>query len=296
MYNDDPDWIVFFNLMRCLYREHPVKLNIAGTIDSIAKIDTDVLNRCYRAYYRPGNMVFVLAGKMDPDLVSRIIRKDGGNRAPDPKGMLNDRKIIEKDLSPSQMLLTQQMVVARPKVLLGFKEHDLEGGGSEQQSREIMTQMVIEILFGKSSSTYEKLYQEGTIDDTFSAYYSGYLDFGFSILGVDTDTPDRFQDRIREQLLGTLKDGISSSDFERQKNKYLGKFIRTFNSIKSSAYSLLNFTFKGLYPQQVMEIIERITLDDLNNRLRRHLNPDEMVCSTVEPMEADHRSVEEKIS
>ncbi|PMZ61504.1 insulinase family protein, partial [Pseudomonas sp. FW306-2-11AA] len=43
MTNDNPEWRVFFNMLRCMYHEHPVKIDIAGTVESIAKIDADLL-------------------------------------------------------------------------------------------------------------------------------------------------------------------------------------------------------------------------------------------------------------
>ena len=47
MYDDDPDWRVFFGLLGCLYARHPVRDNIAGSVESIARIDAATLRRCY---------------------------------------------------------------------------------------------------------------------------------------------------------------------------------------------------------------------------------------------------------
>lgn len=286
MYNDDPDWIVFFNLMKCLYREHPVRQNIAGTLDSIARIDTEALHRCYKAFYRPKNMALVLVGRMDPEAIAEIIHADGAGRDTDFESLLNLPRIEEKDPRPKDRFISHSMVVARPKVLMGFKDLDNLGNGYRLQAKEVVTQMVIDILLGKSSSFYEKLYSEGIIDESFSAYYSGYIDFGFTLMGGDTDEPARFKDRILELLDHAVKESIDEASFLRQKNKYLGKFIRTFNSIESTAFSLLNFHFKGISPTQVMEIIENIQMDDLHERLQRHFDQEQMAFSIIEPVAA----------
>jgi predicted Zn-dependent peptidase len=287
MYDDDPDWNVFFNLMGCLYREHPVNQNIAGDLSSIRKIDTRLLDRCYRAFYRPGNMVLVLVGKMDKDEMIQVIHEDGKHREVDGTG-LNERFIVESDPSPKCLSAHQRMVVARPKVLMGFKDCDFSLEGAKLQRKEIVTQMVLDILFGKSSRNHEQLYREGTIDDSFSAYYSGYTDFGFTGIGGDTDQPDRFRSRLEEVLKNTIERGIEEEDFLRQRNKYLGKFIRTFNSVEGTALTLMNFYFKKVTPSQVIDIIQRVTCEDLNARLRGHFDTHQMAFSVIEPMESTH--------
>jgi predicted Zn-dependent peptidase len=53
MYEDNADWRVFFNLLNALYVNHPVKIDIAGTVDSISKITKDALHKCYNTFYHP---------------------------------------------------------------------------------------------------------------------------------------------------------------------------------------------------------------------------------------------------
>jgi len=282
MYNDDPDWIVFFNLMKCLYKEHPVRQNIAGSLESIREINPEVLLQCYNAYYRPGNMILMVSGNIDPEEINTIICEDAATREKDDGG-LNDRMLKETDTTLQAKSMSQKMVVARPKILIGFKDHELLSDGYAVQKRDVISQMVIDILFGKSSSNYDELYDQGVIDDTFTAYYSGYNDFGFSLMGGDSEEPDQFQEHILKILDKETKRGVNPKSFDRQKNKYLGKIIRTFNSVESVAYSMMNFYFKGLSPSDVIKTIESITIEDLNLRLKSHFITDQAACSLIEP-------------
>lgn len=282
MYNDDPDWIVFFNLMKCLYREHPVRQNIAGSLESIREINPEVLQSCYKAFYRPGNMVLVVSGHIDPEAIEKLVCDDAVSREKDDGG-LNRRMLVESDPSIETKIMSQKMVVARSKILLGFKDRELTGDGCALQKRDVSTQMVIDILFGKSSNNYDELYNDNVIDDTFTAYYSGYNDFGFSLVGGDTEEPERFQENILRILDKEADRGIDPKSFARQKNKYLGKIIRTFNSVESVAYSMMNFYFKGLSPSDVIKTIESITIDDLNARLKSHFTQEQAACSLIEP-------------
>ena len=50
MTNDNPEWLVFFNMLSGMYHSHPVKIDIAGTVESISHIDADLLYRCYNTF------------------------------------------------------------------------------------------------------------------------------------------------------------------------------------------------------------------------------------------------------
>ena len=72
MTEDDPDWRVYEGLMTCLYRESPVRVPVAGTVESIRAITPQVLYDCHRAFYVPGNMVLVCVGDVELDQVARL--------------------------------------------------------------------------------------------------------------------------------------------------------------------------------------------------------------------------------
>ena len=72
MYDDYPSWAVYMNAMKCMYKNNPVRLDIAGSIESISKIDKEVLYKCYNTFYHPSNMVMCFAGDFKPeDLIRR---------------------------------------------------------------------------------------------------------------------------------------------------------------------------------------------------------------------------------
>ena len=76
MYDDDPEWCVFFNMLKAMYVNHPVRRDIAGTVESIAKIDKDLLYYCYNIFYHPENMVLFMTGNIDIDKIPEIIDKN----------------------------------------------------------------------------------------------------------------------------------------------------------------------------------------------------------------------------
>ena len=41
MIEDDPDWVVFMDLMQALYEKHPVRVSVAGSAESISHITAE---------------------------------------------------------------------------------------------------------------------------------------------------------------------------------------------------------------------------------------------------------------
>ena len=54
MYDDSPDWRLLNALFRCLYADHPLRDDIAGTVESIAEITPAMLYDSCKAFYAPG--------------------------------------------------------------------------------------------------------------------------------------------------------------------------------------------------------------------------------------------------
>ena len=75
MYRDSPEWIVTANLLQAMYHVHPVRVDIAGTEESIAEIDAALLRRCYDRFYRAQNMVLSVAGCFDEEAVLEAAEK-----------------------------------------------------------------------------------------------------------------------------------------------------------------------------------------------------------------------------
>ena len=75
MYDDDPGWQLYMNAMDCMYKENPIKIDIAGTVESISKITPDVLYKCYNTFYNPANMTMVVCGDFEPEKLLEEIKK-----------------------------------------------------------------------------------------------------------------------------------------------------------------------------------------------------------------------------
>ena len=75
MYDDDPGFQLYLNTLKCLYSKCPIRIDIAGSIDSIAPINPDILYKCYNTFYNPSNMVLVVCGNFEPQNILEEIKK-----------------------------------------------------------------------------------------------------------------------------------------------------------------------------------------------------------------------------
>ncbi|ORX24037.1 peptidase M16 [Thermoanaerobacterium sp. PSU-2] len=278
MYDDDPSWRLFFNMLGGLYRQHPVKIDIAGTIESISRIDKDILYKCYNTFYHPSNMVLFAVGDVDVDKVAEIV-----NDSVKTEKRNGEIKRIYPD-EPTKInknYVEQKMSVSMPLFNIGFKDNDIGYGGKRLLKKDITTQICLEILAGRSSDLYEKLYNDGLIDTTFDVEYVGEVDHGYSIIGGQSVDPEAVKKALIAKISSINK--VDDGDFYRIKKKILGRFVKSFNSVESIAHNFISYYMKDINILDFTSVIEDITPDDVLNRFKTHFNEDNCVLSVVKP-------------
>jgi predicted Zn-dependent peptidase len=282
MYDDDPDWRLFFGLLTCLYAKHPVRDNIAGSVESIAAIDAATLRRCYELFYHPRNLCLAVAGSLDPADIAARVEADQAGRPAD-RLPAHVRSLVDEPAAVSAARYEVQLPVARPRVLLGIKEQVLGGSGLDVTRRELSTRILIDILFGRSSAAFERLYEEGHIDETFSASHSAEASFGFTTIGGDTDDPERLERALRDVLSDALARGLDREAFGRIRRKLHGSMLQGLDSPENVAYSLLSDHFRGVTPFVALQLVDSLSLDDLHRRLAEHVREDALAVAVVRP-------------
>ncbi len=282
MYDDDPDWRIFFGLLGCLYEKHPVRDNIAGSVESIAEIDAATLRRCYDLFYHPRNMCLTVSGALDPEVVAAIVEEDQAARPEDPLAP-HVRGTSDEPLLPVRDRHEEELAVSRPRFLMGVKETVLGGGPLDVARRQLATRIVLDALFGRATTTFESLYADGLVDESFSASYSGEPGFGFSMLGGDTDDPEALEARLRETLVRARRDGLGTDALKRVRQKIYGQLLRSLDSTENVAFGLMTDHFHGLQPFAALDLVEQITAEELDRRLAEHFREDAFAVSVVRP-------------
>lgn len=282
MYEDNPGWRVFFNALKGMYFEHPVKIDIAGTIESIQNIDKETLYKCYNTFYNPKNMVLVTVGDISFDNVIEVVNKV------ERKGLESEEKIIrlfpEEKKGVLEKYVEESLITSMPLLAIGFKEEDLGYDGESLVKRELVTNILIDMLFGESSEFYQKLYNEGLIDGSFGGNYSGYKDYGHSIISGQTNKPEVVADKIISHIKNRKTSGLSKEDFIRIKKKSVGLNLMGFNSIEYIGNNFVNYYFLDFSFLDYLDICEKISYEDILNRLQTHFIEGNYVLSVVKPI------------
>jgi predicted Zn-dependent peptidase len=282
MYDDNPDWRLYFGLIQNLYRNHPVKIDIAGTIESISHITKDWLYECYNTFYHPSNMLLFITGPVDPDAFMKQVRDNQAKK--DYKEMPEiKRKFEEEPVPVAEKKQVMEMNVQTAKCLVGIKAINVQQTGDELLKNELTMNVLLDLLFGKSSKNYTQLYNDGLIDDTFSFDYSQEQGFGFAMVGGDTREPDKLAEQL-EQMLLSAKSGtlFSEEELERNKKKKIGSFLRAVNSPEYIANQFTRYAFNNMNLFDVVPTLEKITLDDVKALASEVISEDRFsVCQVL---------------
>ena len=278
MYQDNPGWRLFFGLIESMYAKHPVRIDIAGTPESIDQITADDLYTCYRTFYHPSNMVLFVVGNIDPAETLVLIK---ANQA---KKDYTDRPAIERDYGTEPQEVAKkrfelELDVKTPKVLIGYKDSSL--GGQEQLRRELTSELLLHLLFDQTSSTYLELYEDGLIDDTFSFDYSSEEEFAFATFGMETEDPDRFI-AAYEKLLA-VRPEFEETEVVRKRNMMQGKFLRSLNSPEFIANQFSRHALAGTNLFTLPTLIASITKEEIEARFDELFALENRAISIVKP-------------
>ena len=262
MYDDNPDWRLYFGVIENMYANHPVKIDIAGTIESITKITKELLYECYETFYHPSNMLLFIVGPVDQEKIMEQVRENQEKKTFQPPSQIQ-RFIYDEPGHVAQADRLIPMNVQMSKCLVGIKAKNIGLTGRDKLKHELSMNVLFDLLFGKSSPHYERLYSEGLIDETFSFDYTEEQEFGFAVVGGDTSTPDRLAHEIKNIMLSFSNQSINEKDLERVKKKKIGGFLRSLNSPEYIANQFTRYAFNKMSLFDAVPVLEALTGDDV---------------------------------
>ncbi|HHV93201.1 MAG TPA: insulinase family protein [Firmicutes bacterium] len=281
MYEDNPSVRVYNNLLQAMYHYHPVREKIAGTIESVAAITPRILYRCHSTFYHPENMILFAIGNIDPEKVVRAVesrlRADGHA----VQGTIR-RVYPSEPESVKEARIEEQMSVARPLCYLGFKDNQL-ASGDELLQRQLAASLSLQILFGKTSALYNRLYESGLIDNSFTSYYTAEESFAYSIVGGVTPDPLKLEEAILAGLKEARENGIAQEEFGRQKRKSIGGFLYALNSLDFIANNFISTRFRGSSLFSYLDVLQNLRIEDVERCLEEQLIEERLSVSIIWP-------------
>ena len=279
MTEDEPDYAVYYNLMKALYQHNPLRDSVAGTVESIAQITADTLYNCHSVFYNPSNMVLCVAGDVDPEKIVAKARKI----LPKEPGEVPRRDYgPQETLTPLTKKAEQKMEVSIPIFLIGAKSSPV-GEGRDYFRQELVANLALEVMAGRSSPLYLKLYGEGLINSSFSAAYEAAAGAFYTMAGGESSDPGKVFDRYSAEAGRLAAAGVDVSLFDRQKRAMTGRQLRALNSFDAVCYGTARGYFRGYDAFDAVELINGLTPEDVNAFIRTNLSPGSMALSVVNP-------------
>ncbi|MBR4723184.1 MAG: insulinase family protein, partial [Clostridia bacterium] len=187
MYDDNAPWRLFFNFLGLLYHNNPVKLDIAGTVSSIAKINEELLYKCYNTFYNLSNMTLFVTGNLDPEKTLSVIKSNIKNSKPYSEEI--KRIYPDEPKTVAGKFKTQKISVATPMFMIGWKDNDVGFSGKRLLKKSIEMEILLELIFGKGSKLYNELYREGLINQSFSCEYAPQESYAYTMIEGQSPNP-----------------------------------------------------------------------------------------------------------
>jgi predicted Zn-dependent peptidase len=262
-----------------MFAEHPVRVPIAGTVESIGEITAQTLYDCHRAFYDPSNMTLCVVGDVDP---SRVVQIAQEILPPTPGGVSARNYGAAEPRAVAKPYISRTMDVSMPMFMLGFKCDPTEPG-REALRRALLADLAAELLMGESSPLYNRLYEEGLIDAGFSCGYETVKSACILSASGDSRDPEAVRDAILEEAARLVREGADEALFERLKKSEFGRRLRELDSFEAICYRMAETCFDGAEYYDFPDLYDTLSVEQAVDFLREAITPERMTLAVILP-------------
>jgi len=280
MNEDAADSRLFEALMQSMYHEHPIRVPILGTSETIRKITPELLHDCHRAFYTPGNMMLCVVGDVEPDRVAEIAEEMLGR---EKKSVGQKLRPWNEDMTPVNGGGEMEMEVAMPMFNIAFKAEPT-GKGEAAIRQEIVADLAAEVLFGESSRLYLKLYEEGLIDSSFGGGFETIDGMAMLLCSGDSYDADKVREAIVQEAKEIVREGIDPAVFRRMKRSAFGRRVRDLDSFDSTCFRLCAYKLSDFDYFEFPRVYESVEVGEIQEFLRRVVRRKRCVRGVVNPI------------
>lgn len=280
MKEDEPADLVHEVFAEALFPSHPLGLEVLGDEDSITAMSREDIIGFFRHHYRPANMVFAAAGRLDHDAILRGIesRFDGVRGGETPARVA--------PVSPPVRLVVNRRPTEQAHIVIGMRSLPREDEG-----RYALAALNHVLGGGLSSRLFQKIREERGMVYSVYSYRAAFDDCGMLAVYAGT-MPGKAKEVV--SLIGAemddiLEHGVSERELVVAKGHLKGEMAL---SLEDSAARMSRIGRSQLVHEGVRSVddlrarIEAVTLDDVAAVARRVL-ADERVLAVVGPFVED---------
>ena len=283
MYADSADSVVMEEMNRGLYHHHPIRVSIAGTVESIQDITAEVLYDCHKAFYHPANMTLCVVGDVDAEEVAAI----AGEILPREKSPV---AVPDFGLPEPQTALTavsrREMDVAMTTFQLAFKCPP-PAKGKDHAHQELVAEIAAEMLFGQSSQLYQWLYEDGLIDSSFGGGEEFTAGTAMLTCGGDSRDPEEVRNCIINEAKFLAENGLDQAAFDRIKRSFLGIRFKDLTSFDGTCFRLVAYSMEDHDYFDFPSIFQEVTIEEVRQFIADNVRPEKCALSIVDPRRKD---------
>lgn len=276
MYDDDPGFQLYLNTMKCLYSKNPIRLDIAGSIESISGINPDMLYKCYNTFYNPSNMVLCVAGNFKPEEILKEIKK----RLKPSENIGEIKRIYEEEPDEiCQNYMEKNMSISMPIFMIGIKDKIVK---TEEKVKRLMAiQIILNMLIGKSSDLYKTLYDNQDLTAEPDLDYEFSRNYAHILIGGQSNNPQKVKDMLITEIEKLKNNGLDEKTFTRIKRKMYGAYVTDYNDISNVARMFLSDTIKGINTFDYINKYEEVTIEYVSEVLNDVFDESKIALSVI---------------
>ena len=280
MYDDSPDWRVMFNMLEGMYKNHPVKIDIAGTVESIAQITAEKLYDIYNVFYNLNNMVLCVSGNVTVEQVLKTAEK---MLKPCEKHNITNY-FEDEPYEVVQPYVEQTFPVSMPLFNLGFKENARKQLNEKQLAQ---TDILLSMIASNTSTLYRELMDSNLINSSFS--YELFEGPGYCsvIFGGESRAPKQAAEMIKQYITKIKNEGLNRSEFSIAQKAVYGDAISSLNSVSSISNAIADYHFNGNELFSYIDAVATTTFEEVSIRLHEMLDVCNCTLSVVKQPEAE---------
>lgn len=278
MYDDSPDWRLLNALFRCLYNDHPLRDDIAGTVDSIATLTPQLLYSCTKAFYAPSNMVLSVAGKITLEQAVDACKRNGLYRARAAHEVEWDIPVEQGPIPRKEARFT--MPVNKPCFGVAYREPPLAPGDLK---RELLLDMLGDLVVGGLTNLYRKLYDEALVNPEFSGDFIAVRGACAVAFTGESETPRQVVDMLQAEIERLRTEGIDPEVFLLVKNQMYGELLGDVETVDDAAEEAAAACLKGRTLADEIAALAELTVEDANALMRTALREENRAYVQIDP-------------
>lgn len=276
MYDDSPEFKVYINILKNMYKNNPINIDIAGTKESIAKIDKEVLYKCYNTFYHPSNMAIMMCGDFNPDKIfayveSKLLERDSQTEI--------ERIYPEEPESLASIYKEEKMEVSIPIFIIGIKDKVLKE--NDIVKKHIAIEILLKMLLGKSSELYSQLYKENLVQAELDASYEFAKHYAHILIQGQSNNPEKLLNMFKDEINKLKSTGININDFERVRKVIYSSYIKEYNSVDEISTMFLADYFKGINSFEYLEEFDSVTINYIEQVLQQVFLDEKITLSVI---------------